>query len=177
MLRSSSSFSNGCFSLFVCSGIVSFAVLEWLIANCEDYRDITINEENLARYASDGDIELPTVDEAKDEKEKKSKTTNDIIPEQTNNEKHPFENEDEDLNMAYEEYVESLGDIPKPTNTVNENIATDTIDNYVKKAIEELQVRISFEIFGKYPLLQYTNNLSNEVINILATNITRAGNV
>ena len=59
-------------------------------------------------------------------------------PEQTNNEKHPFENEDEDLNMAYEEYVESLGDIPKPTHTVNENIARDTIDNMVKKAIEEL---------------------------------------
>ena len=33
-----------------------------------------------------------------------------------------------------------MGDIPKPTHTVNENIATDTIDNMVKKAIEELQV-------------------------------------
>ena len=36
--------------------------------------------------------------------------------------------------------MESLGDIPKPTHTVNENIATDTVDNYVKKAIEDLKV-------------------------------------
>ena len=36
--------------------------------------------------------------------------------------------------------MESLGDIPKATNTVNENIATDTIDNYVKRAVEELQI-------------------------------------
>ena len=99
-----------------------------------------INEENLAQYPSDSEIELPTVDEAVDENDKKSKTANNTIPDQSNNEKHQFENEDEDLNMAYEVYVESLGDITKPTHTVNENIATYTIDNLVKKAIEELQV-------------------------------------
>ena len=132
--------SKGKTKEFKANGAKIRAALEWLIANCEDYRDITINEENLAHYTSDGDIELPTVDEVVDENNKKSKTTNDKKTEQTNNEKHPFENEDEDLNMAYEEYVESLGDIPKPTHTVNENIATDTIDNMVKKAIEELQV-------------------------------------
>ena len=109
------------------------AALVGLIADSDDYRDIKIDEENLAQY--DADIELPTVEEAADEK-----AVNDTISEQTNSERHPFENEDEILNMAYEEYVESLGDIPKATHTVNENIATDTIDNYVKKAIEELQV-------------------------------------
>ena len=36
--------------------------------------------------------------------------------------------------------MESLGDIPKATHTVNENIATDTIDNYIKRAVEELQI-------------------------------------
>ena len=41
--------------------------LEWLIAHCEDYRDIKINEENLAQYPSGtGEIELPFVDEAVD---------------------------------------------------------------------------------------------------------------
>ena len=47
------------------------------MADCEDYRDIKINEENLAQYPSDsGDIELPFVDEADDEKDKSSKTEN-----------------------------------------------------------------------------------------------------
>ena len=124
---------------FKASGSKIRAALEWLIAHCEDYKDIKINEANLAQYPSDTNIELPSVDEAVDESDKKSKTAN-VVSEPTNNEKHPFENEDEDLNIAYENYVESLGDIPKATHTVNENIATDTIDNYVKKAVEELQI-------------------------------------
>ena len=36
--------------------------------------------------------------------------------------------------------MESLGDIPKPSHTVNENIAKDTVENYIKKAVEDLQV-------------------------------------
>ena len=55
-------------------------------------------------------------------------------------EKSPFDNDDEDLVLAFEEFVEKQGDMPNPTHTVNENIANDTIDNYVKKAVEELQV-------------------------------------
>ena len=125
---------------FKANGSKIRTALEWLIANCEDYKDIKINEANLAQYPSDTNIELPSVDETEDENDKKSKTAINTIPEQTNNEKHPFENEDENLNIAYEEYVESLGDIPKATHTVNENIATDTIDNYIKRAVEELQI-------------------------------------
>ena len=109
------------------------------MANCDDYKAIKISEENLAQYPSDDNIELPSIVEAEEETNKKSKNV-DNTSEQTNYEKHPFENDDEDLIKAYEEYLESLGDIPKPTHTVNENIATDTIDNNVKKAIEDLLV-------------------------------------
>ena len=42
--------------------------------------------------------------------------------------------------LLFEEYEEQQGDVPKPSHAVNENIANDTIDNYVKKAIEDLQV-------------------------------------
>ena len=80
------------------------AALEWLITHSEDYRDIKISEENLSQYPSNGKIELPTVNEAVDETDKKSKTVNDTITEGTNTEKHPFENDDENLNKAYEEY-------------------------------------------------------------------------
>ena len=80
------------------------AALEWLITHTEDYRDIKISEENLSQYPSNGKIELPTVNEAVDETDKKSKTVNDTITEGTNTEKHPFENDDENLNKAYEEY-------------------------------------------------------------------------
>ena len=132
--------SKGKMKEFKANGAKIRAALEWLIAHCEDYRDIKISEENLAQYSSNAEIELPTVNEAVDETDKKSKRANDTITEQTNAEKHPFENEDEDLNMAYEEYQESLDNISKPSHTVNNNIATETIDNNVKKAIEELQV-------------------------------------
>ena len=107
--------------------------MEWWITQCKDYKDIKINEANLAQYPSDTNIKLPSVDEAADENDKKSKTAN-AIPKPTNREKHPFENEDEDLNLPYKKYVESLRDIPEAIHTVNENIATDTIENYVKKS-------------------------------------------
>ena len=125
---------------FKANGSKIRAALEWLIANCEDYKEITINEENLAQYPSDSNIELPSVEEVEEETGKKSKYVDINTTQQTNNEKHPFENDDEDFIKAYEEHIESLGDIPKPTHTVNENIATNTIDNCVKKAIEDLKV-------------------------------------
>ena len=43
-----------------------------------------------------------------------------------NSEKSPFDNDDEEMLLAYEEYEEKQGDIPKPTHAVNENIARDT---------------------------------------------------
>ena len=65
---------------FKANGTKIRTALEWLIAHCEDYRDIKINEENLAQYPSDtGDIELPSVDEAVDEKDKKSQAANEPI--------------------------------------------------------------------------------------------------
>ena len=124
---------------FKANGSKIRAALEWLIANCDDYKEIKISEENLAQYPSDTNIDLPSVEEAEEETDKKSKNV-DNTSEQTNYEKHPFENDDEDLLKAYEEHLESLGDIPKPTHAVNENIATDTIDNNVKQAIENLLV-------------------------------------
>ena len=57
-----------------------------------------------------------------------------------NSEKNPFDNDDEEMLLAYEEYEQRQGDIPKPTHAVNENIARDTIDDYVKKAVENIQV-------------------------------------
>ena len=115
---------------FKANGSKIRAALEWLIANCEDYKEIKINEENLAQYPSDSNIQLPSVEEAKEEIGQKSKDVDFTTTGQTNNEKHPFENDDEDLIKAYEEHMESLGDIPRPTHTVNENMATDTVDNY-----------------------------------------------
>ena len=50
--------SKGKTKEFKANGDKIRAALEWLIANCEDYRDIIIDEKNLAQYPSDADIEL-----------------------------------------------------------------------------------------------------------------------
>ena len=52
--------------------------MEWLIRFSDDYRDIKINEKNLAQYPSDADIELSTVDEAVEENDKKSKNNDNM---------------------------------------------------------------------------------------------------
>ena len=51
---------------------------------------------------------------------------------ENNSEKNLFENDDEEMILAYEEYEERQGDILKPTHIVNENIARYTIENYVR---------------------------------------------
>ena len=128
--------------------------MEWLIANNPDYKHIKIDEEALKEYPVDTDhIQLPTVLEEndvvqdmpkedgadheiqKDKVKEKSVFDNDDL-----DEKSSFDNDYEDLLLAFEKYEEEQGDMPNPTHTVNENIANDTIDNYVKKAVEELQV-------------------------------------
>ena len=50
--------------------------LEWLIKNCLDYREIQIDENNLATYPSEGgNINIQTIDEEIEEMERK-KTEN-----------------------------------------------------------------------------------------------------
>ena len=40
------------------------AALEWLIQNCPEYKEIQIDEDNLAQYPSDcGNIDFQTLDE------------------------------------------------------------------------------------------------------------------
>ena len=65
---------------FKANGSKIRAALEWLIAHCEDYKDIKINEANLAQHPTDSNIELPSVDDAEDENDKNS-----ITAKQTNN--------------------------------------------------------------------------------------------
>ena len=65
---------------FKASGSKIRVALEWLIAHCEDYKDIKINEANLAQHPTDSNIELPSVDDAEDENDKNS-----ITAKQTNN--------------------------------------------------------------------------------------------
>ena len=99
------------------------------------------SQENLAQYPSDtGNIELPSHPENQEDNLQEQEENFEETPEEGTDEKSPFENEDEELLQAFEEYEEKQGDLPKPRHTLNENIATDTIDNYVKRAVEELQV-------------------------------------
>ena len=130
---------------FKANGSIIRTALNWLIKNCPDYKEIEIDEENLSKYPSEGgNIDIPTYeDEAVEENGQSVDGNRKEKPKQKpeeNTEKSPFDNEDEEMLLAYEEYEEKQGDVPKPSHAVNENIAQDTIDNYVKKAIEEIQV-------------------------------------
>ena len=142
--------------------------LEWLKKNCPDYKEVAIDEETLAQYPTEtGNIEIPTFideelstkdqstnlnseeipesvpnqeEEINEKNEKKSKKVSEKVVEDYIEEESPFDNDDEDLREAYDEFVEEQGDIPKPTHTVIEITATETIDNLVNKFIEEVQV-------------------------------------
>ena len=145
---------------FKVSGTKIRQALEWLIENCPDYQHIKINEENLAQYPTEtDDIDIPTcskenaepvvlnseeapesgIGEAPKVKTKEA-SVSETVEEAYADEKNPFDNEDEELLQVYEDHVDELGDIPKPTHTLIGNLATDTIENFVKKAIDELKV-------------------------------------
>ena len=129
------------------SGTKIRRALEWLIKNCPDYKDITIDEDNLAEYPEEtGDIDIPTCtdeDETQDAKEtskegdegKEKKSTIQPEIEDYVQEEAAFDNDSPELREAYEKYEEERGDIPKTTHIAMENIATDTVKNLTKKVL------------------------------------------
>ena len=162
---------------FKVSGSKIKQALEWLIANCPDYHGIKINEENLAQYPSDtGDIDFPSCsDEVAQEKndnlkeksadvekeENTTKTDNKNI-EETSDGLSPFDNDDVELMEAYEEHIENQGDIPKANRTVQENIVRETVDDYVRQAVEALKIgkepteKIAWPEHGDEPVSEQT---------------------
>ena len=62
---------------FIANGSRIRAALEWLIKNCPDYKDIKIDEENLAQYPSNGGkIDIQTFEEKDNENTEDQKTEN-----------------------------------------------------------------------------------------------------